>query len=329
MKELFLNKNNFKYMTALMIVSVSTILILNLTVFERATAAGSVNINTDKFERLLDIPGVDEIIAAKILKYRKDNGGFKTVYDLMKIPEITGESFEKMKDVITAGNKPASSQPATPSSPQPAPVPGPPANVTAPVRASDDDGAPEKTAPASRIAENPAGESPAASDETQSETVSDEGRTDSPKAAIPAKAVRPIRGRIDDIKRIDMTAENYYKIIMSLMRMGKYDQAEKSLGEYIEKFPGDSRIDDARYLLGACLEEREKFSEAVKVYTAVYDNTKSGLRGISLFRTAVCMDVLGNSKDALETYRKYISEFPDSSCVKDAEGRVSNMVKVK
>jgi len=327
MKELFFNKNNFKYITALAAVLFSMIFILNITIFERAAAAGQININTDKFERLLDIPGVDEIIAAKILKYRKDNNGFKTVYDLMKIPEITGESFEKMKDMITAGDKGAAQQQVKtpPATPQGAVTPS---TATAPLRAGDDEGTGEKAAPASRIAENPSGGDAVAPDENQSEPSSDEGRTNSPKIE-PARVSKPIRGRIDDIKRIDITAENYYKIIMSLMRMGKYEQAEKSLGEFIEKFPDDGRADDARYLLGACLEEREKFNEAMAIYTKVYDNAKSALRGISLFRTAVCMDVLGNSKDALETYRKYISEFPDSSCVKDAEGRVSNMVKVK
>ncbi len=301
MKELFFNKNNFKYITAFAVVLLSAIFILNITVFERAAAAGMININTDKFERLLDIPGADEIIAAKILKYRKDNNGFKTIYDLMKIPEITGESFEKMKDAITIGDRAAVSQQVkTPSRPQSSGPAGTPSNAVVPARAADEEESGEKGAPASRIAENPSGGDAVAPDENQQEPSSDEGRTNSPKVE-PAKAARPIRGRIDDIKRIDITAENYYKIIMSLMRMGTYEQAEKSLGEFIEKFPDDGRADDARYLLGACLEEREKFSEAMAVYTRVYDNTKSELRGISLFRTAVCMDVLGNSKDALET----------------------------
>ncbi len=310
MKELFLFKNNFKCITTYTLILFSFFIIFNFTIFTHASAAGQVNINTDKFERILDIPGVDEIIAAKILKYRKDNNGFKTIYDLMKIPEITGEAFEKMKDLITVGDKAASVQPANvPIRPQPVATPS------------------NAAAPAARIVESPSDGDSTAPGENQDE-VSDEGRTNSPKAEA-AKVSKPIRGRIDDIRRIDMTSENYYKIIMSLMRMGKYDQAEKSLGEFIEKFPSDGRIDDARYLLGACLEEREKFNDAMAVYTKVYDNAKSELRGISLFRTAVCMDVLGNSKEALETYRKYISEFPDSSCVKDAEGRVSNMVKVK
>ncbi|HOT78264.1 MAG TPA: helix-hairpin-helix domain-containing protein, partial [Candidatus Wallbacteria bacterium] len=62
-----------------------------------------VNINDASFEKLLDLDGIDEESAAKIIKYRRENNGFKTIYDLLKVDGITGEIFEKIKDGINVG----------------------------------------------------------------------------------------------------------------------------------------------------------------------------------------------------------------------------------
>lgn len=60
-----------------------------------------ININKVDKNELLSIPGVGEVTAEKIVKYRKDNGNFKTIDDIKKVDGIGDSKFEKMKTRIT------------------------------------------------------------------------------------------------------------------------------------------------------------------------------------------------------------------------------------
>ncbi len=61
-----------------------------------------ININTaSKKEIAQNINGIGEKTAAKIISYRKTNGGFKSKEELMNIKGISKNKFEKIKDNIT------------------------------------------------------------------------------------------------------------------------------------------------------------------------------------------------------------------------------------
>ncbi len=320
-----------------------------------------VNINDASFEKLLDLDGIDEESAAKIIKYRRENNGFKTIYDLLKVDGITGEIFEKIKDGINVGSaQDGGAKPPRPPAGQP---PKPPAG-----RISDDGGAPgadedaQLTRPAGnsvsdRIDEEPseAGGVPAAPQAGETATAPRETAQARPETAVDAEgpqaretehsfeegrkttaarktpAASGSRGaRIGgDIKRIELTPENYYKVIIGLMRLAKYDKAENNIADFARKFPSDKRADDMNYLMGSCLEEAEKYKEAIELYEKVYQNQNSELRGIALFRIGVCNDLMGDAAQALDSYRKYVSSFSSSSCVKEAENRIEEMLKTK
>ncbi|MCM1174093.1 MAG: helix-hairpin-helix domain-containing protein [Blautia sp.] len=62
---------------------------------------GLVNINTASEKDLSAIPGIGAGKAAAIVQYRRENGNFASIEDIMKVSGIKEGTFEKIKDRIT------------------------------------------------------------------------------------------------------------------------------------------------------------------------------------------------------------------------------------
>lgn len=62
-----------------------------------------VNINTASLEELQKLPRIGPAIAQRILDFRKENGNFRRVEDLMKVRGIGEKVFNQIKDLITVG----------------------------------------------------------------------------------------------------------------------------------------------------------------------------------------------------------------------------------
>ena len=65
--------------------------------------AGEVDINTADKKTLMTLSGIGESFAEKIIDYREEHGGFKTVQDLTSIRGIGQTLVEKNKEVLTVG----------------------------------------------------------------------------------------------------------------------------------------------------------------------------------------------------------------------------------
>lgn len=59
-----------------------------------------VNINTADEVQLCTLPGIGESKAKDIVVYRKENGDFQTIEDIMKVPGIKNSLFQEIKDLI-------------------------------------------------------------------------------------------------------------------------------------------------------------------------------------------------------------------------------------
>jgi competence ComEA-like helix-hairpin-helix protein len=59
-----------------------------------------VNINRFDIGRLTRLPGIGEVIAQRIVEYRKLHGPFKSKEELMQVKGIGARKFEQIKDSI-------------------------------------------------------------------------------------------------------------------------------------------------------------------------------------------------------------------------------------
>jgi competence ComEA-like helix-hairpin-helix protein len=63
--------------------------------------SGKLNINTATKQQLLDLPGVGEVTADRILLYRKEAGKFFSVDDLRAIKGMSKKKLENLRPLIT------------------------------------------------------------------------------------------------------------------------------------------------------------------------------------------------------------------------------------
>ncbi len=61
---------------------------------------GIVNINNADSEQLETLPGIGPAMAARIIDYRKNNGGFKDINELKMVSGIGDKMYEKIKDLV-------------------------------------------------------------------------------------------------------------------------------------------------------------------------------------------------------------------------------------
>ena len=67
---------------------------------EGGSAAELVNINTADAETLMTLKGIGEAKALAIIECRRENGDFRTVYDILEVGGIGEKIFEDIKNFI-------------------------------------------------------------------------------------------------------------------------------------------------------------------------------------------------------------------------------------
>jgi competence protein ComEA len=91
-------------LTLLVILAMTAVSTVSLSAAEKqAAATGSklVNINSADAVQLARLPQVGPKMAQRILDFRKSNGNFKRVQDLMKVKGIGEKVFAKLQPLIT------------------------------------------------------------------------------------------------------------------------------------------------------------------------------------------------------------------------------------
>ncbi|MDR3162775.1 MAG: helix-hairpin-helix domain-containing protein [Helicobacteraceae bacterium] len=66
---------------------------------------GAVNINTATSEELTALKGIGDTKAAAIVKWREENGGFKSIDELTQVKGIGKKTLESLKEEITISDE--------------------------------------------------------------------------------------------------------------------------------------------------------------------------------------------------------------------------------
>ena len=68
---------------------------------EYSSSKISININKATTDEFAKLPGIGNSLAARIVKYREENGKFKKIEDIKNVSGIGENKFEQIKDLIS------------------------------------------------------------------------------------------------------------------------------------------------------------------------------------------------------------------------------------
>ena len=65
---------------------------------------GRININLASASELTDLPGIGNVLASRIVDYRRQHGDFQRIEDIRNVSGIGEKRFEAIQDKITVGS---------------------------------------------------------------------------------------------------------------------------------------------------------------------------------------------------------------------------------
>ncbi len=98
---LFLPTIRSRPLTILEPIDITGVRVLLPTFLDAEEEDDMVNLNTASAEELTSLPGIGEVLAARIVAYREEHGPFQTLDDLMQVSGIGSKVVEEIRDRAT------------------------------------------------------------------------------------------------------------------------------------------------------------------------------------------------------------------------------------
>ena len=87
------------------IMRVFCVILLSLVLFcQPVLAQEKININTATVAELVELKGIGEKTALKIIEYREQHGAFATVDALAEVKGVGDKTLDKIRDQLTVGD---------------------------------------------------------------------------------------------------------------------------------------------------------------------------------------------------------------------------------
>jgi len=111
-----------------------------------------------------------------------------------------------------------------------------------------------------------------------------------------------------------LTAKELYGHSFDLLRQANYDEAEKAFKSFIDKYPQDKLIDNAKYWHAETFYVRGKFNAAAVSFAEAYQQNPKGTKAPdSLLKMAMSLSALDKKEDACGALTALKSKYPNAS----------------
>ncbi|WP_231861865.1 tetratricopeptide repeat protein [Neorickettsia sp. 179522] len=123
--------------------------------------------------------------------------------------------------------------------------------------------------------------------------------------------------KIKNMDPHDAAERNHYKNILLLMERSQSEEAEKSLNQFVGRFPKSNFLDDVYYFLGNLHLNKKQHKAALVSFIKSYHADKTGIRApLALVKSISILRSTGDYDHACSILRKALKEFSSNSTVK-------------
>lgn len=115
-------------------------------------------------------------------------------------------------------------------------------------------------------------------------------------------------------------AKDYQKIVLTYLS-GNLNEAFEKFSQFVKRYPDDPLVYNVTYLIGECLFQMDKISEA----KAIFENTvkhEGNLTPEALMMLGRCANREHNTDKAIEYWDRLIKEYPDNNLAELAENKI-------
>ncbi len=157
----------------------------------------------------------------------------------------------------------------------------------------------------------------------------DETPAATPSTTAPPPAVPPptaSEGEASASSQPDDQTFAAYDTAYVLFHEERYQQAETSFQDFVERYPDSDLADNAQFWIGECRYALGDFQGALEAFSATVANYPKGNKvPDALLKAGKCLQAMGRKDQARQTYLEVQRRFPDTAIALAAKERLAEL----